>query len=96
MHESLPKHVAEFLREELGLSLKQARKCVDRDFVAVLSAILLADGKRFSHSVYNIADNWRILHVWMPDIGSGMVLITKFEKFENDYMLEECYMVEEE
>ena len=93
--QTIPPHVIEFLKE-IGFDVTRARKCVDRDFVAVLSAILLADGERFDYNIYRVADNWCVLHIWMPDVGSDMALIANIAKFENDYMLEECFMVEEE
>ena len=89
----IPKHVAEFLREELGLSLKQVRKCVDRDFVDLFIEILLDDPDYYQHRIYQLADGWFIYHVWNA-AGYDRAVIAKLDLESEE--LEECLVIEEE
>jgi len=91
----LPKHVAEFLREELGFSLEEqrVRKCVDRDFVDLFIEILLDDPDYYQHRIYQLADGWFIYHVWNA-AGYDRAVIAKLDLESEE--LEECLVIEEE
>ena len=76
--------------EENIMDVGYVRKCVDSDFIDTLIALLLNDDIHYSSRIYNVDDDWFIIHVWYPGSGGDWALAIKVV----DGDLDECWYFE--
>ena len=85
----LPDEIVEMFEHEIAE--KRYRKCVDRDFVEIVSALVLSVDDYYDYEIRRIGD-WYIIHTWVPLSGDDFAMLLKIDRDIGE--IEECIVID--
>ena len=85
----LPDEVVEMFEHEI--SEGRYRKCVDSDFVEIVSALALSVDDYYDYAIRKFGD-WYVIHTWVPLSGDDFAIVLRIDKDTGE--IEECIVID--